>query len=401
MKLGRRSRGVMDPPIVAFKNRLRDLLARAETIDLSQAVPSYPPPEPVVEALAKAARAESEAHRYTLDPGLPECREAVAAYLRRRHGARVTAQNILLTPGANAAFHLATHVLVDEGDEVGLVCPWYFNHAMSVELLGGRPLALAPAAAEKLWEPSSDSEEGGASSIAGRLVVVVNPSNPTGRALGRREIRGLLTGARAGGGGRVLDETYLEFFPKGEASCSLLAEEGWEESAVVVGTFSKSLAVSGYRIGYLCAAPEVIREVLKVHDTAVVCAPRPAQLAVMAGLEWRGLDAWLEARRGETEERVRAFTEAVQSAGGPFRVESAGAFFAYLRCGAAFGEACRQRWPEIPGEWAVAHHLAREAGVVTLPGAAFGPGQEDALRTAVGNAPPALLREAAERMAEC
>jgi len=163
--------------------------------------------------------------------------------------------------------------------------------------------------------------------------------------------------------------------------------------------------VTGYRVGYLCAAPAVIDETLKVQDTAVVCAPRPGQLAVRAGLVWDGLDDWLAARRAETDGRVRAFADALAGAAGPFTLESAGAFFAYLRHDPALVDAVTTggRPPAdprgtMPAAWRVADRLARDCGVIALPGAPFGRHEIDALRVSVGNARPDRLREAARRM---
>jgi aspartate/methionine/tyrosine aminotransferase len=146
---------------------------------------------------------------------------------------------------------------------------------------------------------------------------------------------------------------------------------------VVIGSFSKSLALPGDRVGFLAAHPRVIEETLKVQDAAVVCAPHAGQLAVTACLEWSGLDAWSGERRGELNARVGAFRETF-SAG---RVLAAGAFFAY-----------------IEGPDLTADRLATDAHVLALPGAAFGSSETDRVRIAVGNAGVDEIHRAASRI---
>jgi aspartate/methionine/tyrosine aminotransferase len=385
----------MVPPIVAFKDLHRGRLADAHVIDLSQAVPSYAPPPPATTALAGAA-SDPLAARYTPDPGLPDCREAIAEYLTRRHGARVNATQVLVTPGANAAFHFAANVLLDPGERATLLAPYYFNHLMSIQLLGNEGheirIPLAPHLSQVLKSGALDGIP------EGEVLVVVNPSNPTGRRFDGEELRALWDWASARGVRLVVDETYLEFHPTEPPATSVLSFAGWPETAIVVGTFSKSLAMTGYRIGYLVAAAPLVEEVLKVQDAAVVCASRPGQLAVTATLAWDDLDGWLEMNRQEIAARVSTFVEALGTTPGPFEIECAGAFFAYVRHAAELNQRAADSPPGIPARWRVADRLAREADVVCLPGAVFGEDEGNRLRVAVGNAAADRLREAARRM---
>lgn len=395
IRIAARARSVIDPPITRFKDRHRDHLEGRDLIDLSQAVPSYPPPPPILEAIAAAAR-NPAAHLYSPDPGLPECRDAIAGYLRTRHGGRVAAEQVLVTPGANAAFHFAAAVLLDPGERAVLLSPYYFNHGMSIELLGA-------VSCEIPWRdglPLDAVDRSGA-----KVLVLVSPGNPTGRALSAEEVEGALAWARRRGVTLVIDETYLEFPSGGGGAVTALAIPGWEESAVVLGSFSKSLAVTGHRVGYLCGAPELLREVLKVQDSVVICAPRLGQLAVTAALGWGGLDAWLAERRAGIGERVAAFRKAMAEAPGAFMVEHSGAFFAWLRHEPvdqnrlrprlqAFGH---YREPSPDGEL-VADLLVHEARILALPGRSAGVLGADRVRVAVGNAAPDRLREAAGRI---
>lgn len=395
LRIAARTRSVIDPPIALFKERHRDHLRDRDLIDLSQAVPSYPPPPPVSETIAAMAW-NAAAHLYSPDPGLPECREATAGYLRTGHGARVAAEQILVTPGANAAFHFAAAVLLDPGERAALLSPYYFNHGMSIELLGA-------VSCEIPWRdalPLDAVDRSGA-----KVLVLVTPGNPTGRSLSAEEIERVLAWARRCGVTLVFDETYLEFPTRGSESVTAMAVSGWEECAVVLGSFSKSLAVTGHRVGYLCGTQELVREALKVQDSVVICAPRMGQLAVTAALGWSGLDVWLAERRAEIDARVAAFTTAMVEAQGAFTVESSGAFFAWLRHAPVDPERLRSRlqafghYHEAPPDGdLLADLLVHEARVLVLPGKSAGVLGADRVRVAVGNAAPDRLREAAGRI---
>jgi len=380
----------MPPPIVAFKNRLGSLLQDPALIDLSQAVPSHAPPDVVREAMAQASQDVATA-RYTNDEGLDALREAIAADLRARHGATIDAAHVLVTPGANAAFHFAANVLLDVGETAFLASPYYFNHAMSVELLGAR--------VEEIRLPLDRA--GALDPITpGALFVLVNPSNPTGRTMPRADLERLAAWARRHDVRLLVDETYLEFFPDDETPITATALEEWEETAIVVGSFSKSLAITGYRIGYIAAAPRLIEELVKVQDAAAVCASHPAQRAVLAGLTWSAQREWLAARRREINERVTSFVTSLSQHDSAFHIESAGAFFAYLRTGERHPPTTSKP-PAIgyDGGFALAERLAREAGVLLLPGSPFGRSEGRCLRVSVGNVAPERLIEAARRLA--
>ncbi len=388
MKTAARTTPVIAPPIVEFKRSIASALGgRDDVIDLSQALPSYAPPPPARDAL-RAAADDPSASRYTPDPGLDSLRERVAADLVRRHDASITADHVLITPGANSAFHTLAHAVVDPGDTVTLMTPYYFNHAMSVELLGGRVAEWrpAPAGLDGVLGPDTPMP-----APPGGVLVVVNPGNPTGRALAPRELSVLDERCRAEDVRLVVDETYLEFHPIGRPPITLMSRDGWPEHAAVVGTYSKSLAMAGYRVGYIAAHPHVIAACLKVQDAQVVCAPRASQLAVEAALEWPDLDGWLSDRRREIGRRVEAFVDALAGSGAPLRVESAGAFFAYVVAG--------DRAPDLDAP-TFARELATSAGVLVLPGSPFGSREGRALRVAVGNADIPDLIAAAARLSD-
>jgi aspartate/methionine/tyrosine aminotransferase len=371
------------PPIVELKRRLfgsKDI--PKDCLNLNQAVPAYPPPDAVLMAAKEAAESVSGA-QYTQDAGLPELREAIARYHCGRHGARLAVDEVLVTAGANFGFSMLALALTVPQLPVHVLTPYYFNHGMAVELCGGRLSEWRLPADTSLCEAL---EAGRFRAGDGEIVVVVNPSNPSGRCFPKEDIESVLAYTKKWGAFLIVDETYLEFFPSTTPPISLMSLADWQENAAAVSTFSKSLAITGYRVGYVCASAKLLDQVLKIQDAFIICAPRVGQQAALAGLCWDGLGDWLDIRRGEMESRVHVFQEAISGARCPFEVESAGAFFAYLR------------HPFDVDSWDVAAKLAQDAGVLVLPGSCCGSTEWRYIRVAVGNADEETLALAADRM---
>ncbi|MGB2804442.1 MAG: aminotransferase class I/II-fold pyridoxal phosphate-dependent enzyme [Candidatus Zixiibacteriota bacterium] len=381
----RRCSTVMAPPIVELKRRLfgSEEIPK-DCLNLNQAVPSYPPPKVVLVTAKKVAESVSGA-QYTGDAGLPELREAIARYHSERHAAQLTADEVLVTAGANLGFSMLALALTAPQVPVHVLTPYYFNHAMAVELCGGRLSEWRLAADTSLREAL---HAGRFRAREGEIVVVVNPSNPSGRCFPKEDIESVLAHTKQWGAFLIVDETYLEFFPPTMPPVSLMSLPGWQENAAVVSTFSKSLAITGYRVGYVCGSAKLLEQILKIQDAFIICAPHIGQQAALAGLCWDGLTEWLDTRRGEMESRVRVFAEAIAVSGCPFEVESAGAFFAYLR------------HPFDVDAWDVVSELARDAGILVLPGSCCGSTEWRYIRVAVGNADEETLALAADRMSK-
>lgn len=385
------------PPVSARVRRtppaLIDLIGRAcqarrasggRLYPLAQAVPGFPPPAPVREALA-AALADDATHRYTVDPGLPELRRAIADVLGGRRGADWDPdRQILVTAGANLAFAEVLPALIDPGDEVLLLSPYYLNHGMAVELLGGRVVEV-PLDAARAFAVDFEALERAATPRS-RVLVLVNPGNPTGSVLGRGEVERLLRFAAAHGLWVVSDETYEDFVfdppPDGWASAASFPEA--RERVVVLGSFSKSAGLSGWRVGFIAGPPALVHEVLKCHDTMIICAPVAGQLGARASL--RGDRAWLQPLRAELDRRRRfvlefvARSSSLESAAGASR----GAMFVMVR----------PRRFALRDSTATALDVIARTGVALVPGAAFGACGEGWLRLSFAVADCAELEPA-------
>jgi aspartate/methionine/tyrosine aminotransferase len=380
MKFSPHITAVQPPPITEVKSWLAEhsLSADKPLIDLCQAVPDYAPPAELIAHL-KPLLDLPETSRYSPDEGLHEVRQAVSDWYGRRYGAAPTADEVCLTIGASQAFWLAMMTLCQSGDEVIVQSPAYFDHPMALQSLGVRCI----------WAPFREETHGlpDVEAIAAlitprtRAILLVNPSNPTGAVTPPEMLRQLFELARQHNIALVLDETYNAFLPAGQPLHDLFACPDWRDHFISLASFGKTFALTGYRAGALIAGPEVIRQALKIQDSMAVCQPRITQQAVRYGCEH--LDDWVAANALTMESRHNRFSEQFTQADNPFTIVASGGFFAWVK----------HPWNDLSSREA-AKRLLLEQNILSLPGAAFGPGLDSYLRLAFGNLPDAAIPQA-------
>lgn len=371
------------PPIPEAKGWLAAYDGGAgPVIDLSQAAPAYPPPPPLCQALAEAA-ADPATAAYGPIHGEVLLRESYARELSRIYGGAIPAGASAIVSGCNQAFVMTAMAVAAAGDEVILPAPWYFNHKMALDMMGMRAVPLIcrpdagfvpdPAEAAKLITSRT------------RAIVLVTPSNPTGAIYPPETIAAFAEIAARRGLWLILDETYRDFLPEAAVRPHGLfaAEGGIPPHVIQLYSFSKSFALPGYRLGAVTGPPAFMEAFGKVLDTVQICAPRIGQIAVGRTIE--ALAPWREANREMIARRGGVFRRVMSGVPG-WRVASVGAYFAYVAPPAGAGAA------------GTARRLAQEAGVLVLPGAFFGPGQEGWLRVAFANAAEDALADLPRRL---
>jgi aspartate/methionine/tyrosine aminotransferase len=375
---------VHPPPISEVRGWLAEADPGRHPIDLCQAVPDYPPPRELVDHLAQVML-DPLTSRYSADEGLPEVREAVCEGYRSLYGACINPRQLCLTVGASQAFWLAMVTLCRAGDEVVVQLPAYFDHPMALEMLGIR-CVYAP----------FDETTGGLPDVATisglitgktRAILLVTPSNPTGAVIAPATVRELYQLAARRNIALVLDETYNSFITGGVRPHDLFADDRWSEHFIQIASFGKTFALTGYRAGMLAASEEFVSHALKAQDTMAVCQPRITQHAVRFGMEHLG--AWVAGNRVMMERRHDVFREEFARPGNPFSLVTSGPFFGWVRHPFA-GSTGRE----------VARRLARDYGLLLLPGEVFGPGLERYLRLAFGNIREETIPEAVARFRE-
>ncbi len=352
MRIGGWAHDVYDPPVAEAKSWIagRTFESDRPLIDLSQAVPAYPPPLALRAQLAELVRRD-DMSAYAPAIGLPETRRAVGAHLG------VDADHVMITAGCNQAFCLAIGALCQPGDNVILPVPYYFNHDMWLATNG------IEVRYESTDQPATIDDRT-------RAIVLVTPNNPTGVVASPDEIEANFERAAAHDLALVLDETYKDFRPTTEPAHALFERPDWDRTVIQLFSFSKVFALAGYRAGSLTAHPDLLRDAVKLADCQTIGAPRIAQEVVPWALA--NLGVWVEDRRTEMHAKVATFRGAIRDS--DYRLVSAGAYFAWLRH--PFDEPAR----------VVARRLADERNLLCIPGECFGPGQEHYLRLAFGNA---------------
>jgi hypothetical protein len=328
---------------------------------------------------------EPQTSKYSPDEGLPEVLEAVCRYYQRTYCAQIAPANLCLTIGASQAFWLAMVTLCQSGDEVVVQSPYYFDHAMALDMLGIRGV-YAPFDEALAGQPSPAVIEALITSRT-RAVLLVSPSNPTGAITPPDTLAELYELARSRNVALILDETYNNFIPGGVRPHGLFVRPEWGDTFVHIGSFGKTFALTGYRAGLLAASRQFIHQALKAQDTMAVCQPRITQHAVRFGLDH--LDSWVAGNRDMMARRHDLFRAEFLRPGNPFQLATSGAFFAWVR----------HPWPELSGRQA-ARRLLDEAAILCLPGEVFGPGLEGYLRLAFGNIREEEIPEAVRRFRE-
>lgn len=337
-------------------------------LNMCQAVPSHPPASGMLDHLAQAA-ADPAFAVYGPIMGDTALRSSYAAELRAVYGGQVDATQVAITAGCNQAYFVAMMALARSGDAVLVPTPWYFNHRMTLDMLGVEPRPL-PCRAERGFVPDPEDAEAMIDERV-RAIVLVTPNNPTGAIYPPEVIAAFHALCQKRGIWLVLDETYRDFLPAGvERPHGLLSGASWPDNLIQIYSFSKSFAIPGHRLGAIGAPAAIFPELGKVMDCVQICAARAGQAALAWGLG--ALGPWRAANRAEMQARADTVQAAFARLPG-WELQSLGAYFAYVRHPFAGTSA-----------WQVAERLASEHGLMCLPGPAFA-GEEAHLRIAFAN----------------
>lgn len=376
-----RVRSIELPPFDPLNLRAATLRAAGhDVISLGQALPFFGPPASALKA-ARASLETREVNLYVTDPGMPALRALLAERLGS-YGVSTSADDVIITAGANHAFTLALTTMVDPGDEVLLPGPYFTNHHMAAAALGAIPVEVPVQDRETFRVRWTDIEPRLGRKT--RAVVLCNPSNPTGAALDPAEGRRIISELASRDIVVFSDETYLHFV-YGRAHWSAAASTSWRRNVVVVGTFSKSFGMMGWRVGFMLADARICAQAVKIQDAMIICAPAIGQAAALGALreDWN----YPESFHRELLARRTALLDGVRAVRRLHWTPTDGAFFGFVRV------------DDCSDSAALAESLLDNAHVVTIPGSAFGESGEGHLRLSYGSASVADVTEAMRRMA--
>lgn len=239
--------------------------AGRDLIHMELGSPHADTPLPVKQATVDALMAGNV--HYSHFQGLPKLRAALAEKLRDRNGLDVDASDIVVTNGLTHASFAAIMALVDPGDEVILLEPYYPQHLGKIELAGGKPVFAELDAANRFAIDPKRIEA--KITPATKMICLVNPCNPTGRVYSRAELEALADIAIRHGLVVISDEVYEEILFDGATHISIASLPGMSERTVSMFAFTKSFAMDGWRIGYLAAPAAMIEGILKITTNDV------------------------------------------------------------------------------------------------------------------------------------
>lgn len=332
-------------------------------LNVSQAAPALPPPEPLRQAMADSILTDTGAHLYGPDLGLPDLRAELAVRTASIYNGIVTSDQVAITAGCNQAFAATIATLAQAGDEVILPTPWYFNHQMLLTMTGITPVPL-PTGADLLPDPDRAA---GLITDRTRALVLVTPNNPGGVEYPPAFMAGMYALAKSRGIALIVDETYRDFHAKPGAPHDLFTDPDWPETLIHLYSFSKAYRLTGHRVGAIVASQAQLAQVEKYLDSTTICAPQLGQRAALWGL--RNLGRWLAGERAEILDRRAAITSTLDDLDG-WHLKGCGAYFAYVT------------YPQDLPANRFAQKLLRDQAILALPGSMFTPdGDADGSRS--------------------
>lgn len=293
---------------------------------------------------------------YTANAGLAELRQEIARYLDRRFQVRYDPQNeIVVTVGGSEAIDITFRALLAPGDEVIIPMPAFVCYEPLARMAGGVPVIIETK--EENNFKLTPEELRAALTPKTKLLVLPYPNNPTGAIMTREDLVALEEVLRGTNVLILSDEIYAEL-TYGREHCSCAAVPGLAERTVLASGFSKAYAMTGWRMGYLCAPAPLAAQMLKLHQFGIMSAPTTAQFAAIEAM--RNGDEDVAMMRAEYNRRRRYLTSGLRALGMPC-FEPEGAFYAFPNI-SGFGLTSEQ----------FCERLLKEFDVAIVPGGAFG-----------------------------
>ncbi|MFC6717247.1 pyridoxal phosphate-dependent aminotransferase [Natrialbaceae archaeon GCM10025810] len=345
--------------------------AAHDVVDMVSGNPDWEPPAALREALREYADFHPAEFQYPPSDGLLELREEVAA----RRG--VDVDQVVITHGAGEANYLAMARALerDAGTEILLTDPVYPYYPGKTTMLGGTQRFVATDEAGQL-EPADVREAANEETAA---IVVNTPNNPTGAVYPAETVRELVAIAEERDALLISDEVYDHYDLSGRFASALEVDS---DHRIVTNAFSKSMAITGFRVGYAIFPPQLVENARSRHMLVNVAGSRPSQYAVLRALRETEPE-YYERNRDLLAERVETFTNALDAAGADY-TRPQGSFYVMAR------------FDGFPGTLENVERLIDEAGVAGMPGEAFGESKSDWLRFALVTP---RVEEAADRLA--
>jgi aminotransferase len=360
--------------------RFFDLAAGMEgVISLGVGEPDFVTPWSVREAAILSL--EQGYTSYTANAGLLELRQEIASYMVKSFGVQYEPESeIIVTVGASQAIDIALRAILDQGDEVIVIEPCFVSYAPLVSLAGGNPVTVQTRKEDDFKILPSQLEQ--AITPRTKAILLCSPNNPTGTMLSGKELEGIAAVAEKHDLLVLSDEIYAELVYD-EDYTSFASISGMKERTLLISGFSKGFAMTGWRLGFICAPKEISQAMLKIHQYSMMCAPTMAQFAALEALRTGRGD--VDSMQKSYRRRRNYFVQSLEDIGLPCHIPG-GAFYAF---------------PSIEGTGLTSEQFAEqlllEEKVAVVPGNVFGESGEGHIRCSYASSME-QLQEAVKRI---
>lgn len=325
-----------------------------DVISLGVGEPDFDTPWHIREAGIQAL--QSGKTFYTSNAGLQELRAAISSYTKRKTGLTYNPENqIIVTVGGSEAIDLALRALLNAGDEVIYLEPGFVSYYPCIKLADGVPVPIRLTEENRFRLKPEQLEA--AVTPKSKVLILSYPNNPTGAVMEKEDLEALLPVIQKHDLIVISDEIYGEL-TYGVKHCSIAGLPGMEQRTIIINGFSKSFAMTGWRLGYTLGNHEIIEQMVKIHQFAVMCAPTISQYAAIEAME-QG-DGDIEAMRESYNQRRKFLYHELQRLGLPC-FEPQGAFYMFPNI---------REFGLSSGEFAL--KLLKEEKVAVVPGDSFG-----------------------------
>jgi len=371
--ISKRVRKIVISPIKEMSilaDQLEEKIGKGKIISFGQGIPYLDTPAYIKQAIKKKLNEKSTAF-YTLEPGITELRQLIAKYLQKEKGIKnvLAKKEIMVSTGAQEALACAIATIIDPGDEVLVISPAFASHIEQVIQFGGIPKFVL-LNEKKGWALDIKECEKKLNKKT-KAIILSHPSNPTGKIFSKKEILELAKFIKKHNLILITDETYDFLTYDKIKHVSPASIPNIHDRVILIGSFSKKYRVTGYRIGYAFSNEGIIDHMLKVHDALTICAPAISQKAIIAAFKNKK-----ESNKSITKlKKVMSYNRELMCD----ELDKLSDIFEYQKPMGAYYILVKVKIPKI-NSFQLSLKILKEAHIITIPGAAFGPNSEGHLR---------------------
>ena len=254
---------------------------RPEITSLGVGEPDFTTPQPIIDA-AKESLDKGKTF-YTSNQGLPSLRKRISKYLQDRFGVDYNSDEMILTAGSSQGILAALMAIINPGDEIIVTEPTYICYVPDIEMCGGKAVVI-PLKAENNFKLTKE-ELAAHITPKTKAVFLSFPNNPTGAIMTREDLKEIAPLILDNDLYVISDEIYAEL-TYGRKHCSIAALPGFKERTILINGFSKAFAMTGWRLGYVCAPKKILDQILKIQQYIMLSAPTMAQYGAKAALDY-------------------------------------------------------------------------------------------------------------------